>query len=109
MAPAEGETRLDEYITLAQAAAELPPRRGGRPTTLQCLYRWTNQGCRGVRLRFVQVGATRCTNRRFLAEFFEALTRDSIGTAESGPPIRTPAARRKAIEKAKRDFEAIKP
>jgi hypothetical protein len=109
MSPAQDETRLDEYITLAQAAAELPARRGGRRTTLQCLYRWTGRGCRGVKLQFIQIGATRCVTRRFLADFFEALTRDSIGTAESGPPIRTPAARRKAIEKAKRDFEAIKP
>jgi hypothetical protein len=98
---------LDVYITLRQAAAELPARRAGRPTGLHCVYRWTTIGCRGRILQCLQVGGVRCTTRRWLAEFFEALTCDSTATPESGPPIRTPAARRKAIERAKREFEAM--
>src|SRR5689334_16919503 len=52
---------LSELITLAQAADELPRRRGGRKTHRATLYRWTDTGCRGVKLQFTQVGATRCT------------------------------------------------
>jgi Protein of unknown function (DUF1580) len=67
------------YITLTQAAAELPRRRGGRQTNVSTLYRWTTAGCRGVKLEYVQVGATRCTTREALARFFERLTEASTG------------------------------
>jgi hypothetical protein len=87
-----GAAHLDEYLPLAQAAGELPRRRGGKKTTAQCLYRWTGVGCRGVKMRYTQVGATRCTTRRWLAEFFAALTAGSTG-APAAAPVRTTAAR----------------
>src|SRR5262249_36633047 len=68
------------------------------------------------RLRFVQVGATRCTTRRWLAEFFGRLTAASDGApspppdrAPSGAPLapRTAAARRRAVEAAERELDRL--
>lgn len=70
---------LTEYITLTQAAAELPRRRGGKKTHVVTLYRWTTKGCRGAKLRYAMVGCTRCTTRQWLAEFFERITQASGG------------------------------
>jgi hypothetical protein len=101
--------RLDELITLTQAAAEQPCRRAGKKMSVQCVYRWTGpRGCRGIRLNFTQCGATRCTTRRWLAEFYAALAAQSRGEATaaapatSAPPLasRSPAARARAIAKA---------
>ena len=65
------DTTLEKPISLAQAAAELPPRRAGRPASVSCLYRWSTAGCRGVVLETIQIGGTRCTSREALQRFFE--------------------------------------
>lgn len=73
-------------ITLAQAAASLPRRRGGRRTHVATLYRWSTRGCRGVVLETVQVGGTRCTTQEALQRFCEALTRSAgLGAGEATP------------------------
>jgi hypothetical protein len=105
--------RLREHIPLAQAAAELPRRRRGKKTHVASLYRWTTTGCRGVKLRYVQVGATRCTTREWLADFFERLTAASTGAAtpqaESTPPLssRMLSARARAVAQAERELEKL--
>ncbi len=71
MTIAEGD---DVLLPLAQLAAELPRRKGGRPTSKNTLYSWTREGCRGIKLAYVQIGATRCTSRRAMTEFFRQLT-----------------------------------
>jgi hypothetical protein len=86
-----GWDRLTERVPLAQAAAELPCRRAGKRTHVATLYRWTQRGCRGVRLRYVMVGVTRCTTRQWLNEFFDELTSRAEGPAEASPGC-TPAA-----------------
>lgn len=92
------DTATEEVFPLATAAAKfVPARRAGRPTNVSCLYRWTQRGCRGVRLEYVQVGATRCTSREALARFFERLTAKSKGEA---PPVRTAAHRAREIARA---------
>ncbi len=96
-----------EYITLAQAAAELPRRRAGRKTSIQTLYRWCSTGCRGVRLRYVQVGATRCTTRLWLSDFIGALT----AAAEHTPAPAAPAkpispTRRRELERVDAELAA---
>jgi hypothetical protein len=48
------------------------------------VYRWTGRGCRGVRLRYVQRGGTRCTSRNWLEAFFAELT--AAGRAPPPPP-----------------------
>src|SRR5689334_22581951 len=89
-----GSTR---YITLAQAAGELPRRRRGRKIHISTLYRWTVSGCRGVKLRYSQLGATRCTTREWLSEFFDQLTAASERDPAPSSLPRIPASRRRAI------------
>lgn len=64
-------------LTFAQVAAELPPRRNGRPTSPMTLYRWANEGYQGIYLEYRQVGSIRMTTRRWIGEFFDALTERS--------------------------------
>jgi hypothetical protein len=73
---------IKSYLPLAKIAALL----GLHVATV---YRWTNRGCRGFRLGFVQRSATRCTTREWLDDFFEQLTRASQGPV---PPPRAPTA-----------------
>jgi hypothetical protein len=88
----KGAVADDELIPLTKAAALLPYRRRGRPTHVATVYGWTLKGCRGEYLRFVQVGATRCTTPAWLAEFFARLTlaSQSPGTSPGAmEPVQT--------------------
>jgi hypothetical protein len=98
--------RLDEYISLRQAAAELPRRRAGRKTHVATLYRWCDVGCRGIKLRFVMIGESRCTTRAWLAEFFDALTAARQGGPKS-LPARTSAAWTRAVAKAEAELDRL--
>jgi Protein of unknown function (DUF1580) len=119
IAPTEippADSRLSDLIPLTQVACELPRRRGGKKTHIATLYRWCSPGCRGVRLRYVQCGATRCTTRAWLNEFFEALAARSTSPTpadDRGGPVpasalppsgRTATARRRAVEAADREL-----
>jgi hypothetical protein len=105
---------LDELITPATACAELPRRRRGARVAIPTLYRWMNGGCRGVRLRYAQIGGTRCVSRRWLSEFFAALAvqagRVPAPPAPATPAVRsrTASAREKADAKAARDLDQHK-
>ncbi|MHB1426000.1 MAG: DUF1580 domain-containing protein [Gemmataceae bacterium] len=68
------ETKLEELLSLADAARLLPARRRGKRPHISCLYRWTTTGCRGVVLESVMVGGTRCTSREALARFISRLS-----------------------------------
>ena len=95
----------EELLTLKEAAKTVPCRRGGSKTSVSCLYRWTNNGCRGIRLEYVQVGATRCTSREALTRFFSALTAQAETrqkTARSPQPAHLPVHRRIEIAAAER-------
>jgi hypothetical protein len=92
-----------ELITLRQAAAELPRRRAGKKTHVSCIYRWTSDGLRGIKLRYAQCGATRCTTRRWLAEFFDALAAVSRGDAPASFP--DSAARRRELERVDAELD----
>ena len=95
----------ESVISLSEAAKSLPRRRAGKKPNIATLYRWTNVGCRGVVLEFLQIGATRCTSREALQRFFDALTAQADSTTV---PLtvssfdRMPAGRRKQIEAAER-------
>jgi hypothetical protein len=79
----------ETLITFREATRSLPRRRGGHPTNLSTLYRWRQMGCRGVRLEFTMVGATRCTSREALQRFFDRLT-EAAESRQAGPvPQRT--------------------
>jgi hypothetical protein len=47
------------------------------------------------------------TTRRWLGEFFEQLTAEKSGQAAPPPAIRTPARRRREIERANRELDDI--
>ena len=64
----------EHVISLTEAAKRCPTRRGGKHTSISCLYRWTTSGCKGEVLESIQVGGTRCTSREALARFFQQLT-----------------------------------
>jgi hypothetical protein len=91
----------EEIVSLTDAAKLLPARRGGKRAHVSCLYRWTQSGCKGVRLESIQVGGTRCTSREALGRFFERLS-NSTGSGE--PSIRTPNQRARAADQAERDL-----
>ena len=101
------DTASEQIITLAQAAAELPRRRRGRKCHVSTIYRWTVAGCRGVKLEFVQVGATRCTSRAALGRFFDRLTAGAVPQSDAGE-VRTTDARRRANEKVDRELDALR-
>ena len=78
------DTLVETLLPLAQAADELPRRRRGRKTNLSTLYRWSQAGCRGVRLETIQIGGTRCTSREALQRFFERLSQAREATPAGG-------------------------
>jgi hypothetical protein len=98
---------LDELIALKDLAALLPRRRGGKKTHVATLFRWTTCGLHGQRLRYVQVGNTRCSTVAWAHEFFGALARAPPTPAATPLAGRTPAARRKAIEAADRELDRL--
>jgi hypothetical protein len=56
------------------------------------------------KLRFVMRGREACTTRAWIAEYLEGLTQDRlVGPGEPASP-RTPAARRKAVDRADREL-----
>jgi hypothetical protein len=98
------DTLTEAILPLAQAADELPRRRRGRKTNVSTLYRWSQAGCRGVRLETIQIGGTRCTSREALQRFFERLSQvQASGHVGEGEP--SPAPARRSSTHRQRDSE----
>jgi hypothetical protein len=77
----------NDLLTLGEARSLVPRRRGKHPS-LKTMYRWSSRGCRGVRLRTVQVGGSRMTCSTWVMTFLDELTARSIpGGAASTPTI----------------------
>ena len=94
---------LEETFSLTAAAKRLPCRRGGKRTNVATIYRWSQVGCRGIRLETICIGAPRCTSMEALQRFFDALT----AQAEPSPILTPPPAalsksRQQQIEAAER-------
>jgi len=90
---------IENVLSFAEATQKLPRRRKGARPNLATIYRWCQQGVRGIRLESIMVGATRCTSIEALQRFFNALT----AAAESdtpAPPAPPAKHRRRAIEAA---------
>jgi hypothetical protein len=105
------DPQTEHLISFRQAAEELPRRRQGRKIAVPTFYRWSTDGCRGVVLETIQVGASRCTSREALSRFFAALTaaRATPSGRSTDPPAgdRTPNQRRRADAAAARRAEAL--
>ncbi|HLA84322.1 MAG TPA: DUF1580 domain-containing protein [Thermoguttaceae bacterium] len=84
---------LEETFSLTDAAKRLPCRRKGKRPNVATLYRWAQQGVRGVRLETICVGATRCTSMEAIQRFCDALTAKADRPA--APPAPRITARRK--------------
>jgi hypothetical protein len=97
----------EELLTLTEAAKAIPRRRGNRPVHVSCIYRWTQSGCKGIRLESIQIGGTRCTSREALARFFAALSQQAGLTADSGTATRSTARRQKDSERAAKELEQL--
>jgi hypothetical protein len=67
----------ESVLTFRAAIKLLPRRRRGRSVNVATMYRWSQRGCRGVRLETIQVGGTRCTSIEAVQRFFEALSADA--------------------------------
>jgi hypothetical protein len=52
---------IEDVLSLTEAAARLPRRRGGKAVNVVTLYRWASHGCKGVRLEVIQIGGAKCT------------------------------------------------
>lgn len=104
----QSDTSLTELITLSQAASELPPRRAGKKPDVSCLHRWSSHGLRGVRLRYEQVGSTKCTTRQWVRDFFTALKAANEGEHNTAPaPTRSVAARKRAVAAAQAELDNL--
>jgi hypothetical protein len=84
----------DELLTLSQAAALFPPRRGNAKVATSTLWRWYTRGSRGVRLEVARVGGAVYTTREAIRDFVVARS----GATPSAPQSSGPSSRsRKAM------------
>ena len=97
----QDESHIERVVSLTAATKLLPHRRRGARPNAATLNRWASQGCRGVILETLCVGATRCTSVEALQRFCEAVTTASLPASMPEPPRHTPG-RRKQIESAEK-------
>ena len=95
---------VETVLSLTDAAARLPRRRGGKRVNVATLYRWASNGCRGVRLETIQIGGTRCTSMQALQRFFDRLSTPGAGPV--GPDHRREARVRQRDERVERELAA---
>ena len=75
----------EQLIPLSVAARETPNRTGGSGINISTIWRWSQSGCRSVRLETVMVGGIRMTSREAMQRFFEAVTAHSKIPADTAP------------------------
>jgi len=92
----------EQVVTLTDACKHLPQRRGGKRPALPTLYRWTNEGTRGIRLEYTMIGSTRCTSLEALQRFFDRLTAAAEADQPQVPPATLSRSRQRQIEAAER-------
>lgn len=101
------DIQAEQVITPAKAAQLCPERRSGVRPNVATLWRWMQQGVRGIKLESIMCGATRCTSVEALQRFFDALTA-AADAEHSGAivPPRVSKSRNKAIAAAARRLAA---
>jgi hypothetical protein len=93
----------ETVLSLTDAAATLPRRRGGRRVNTATLYRWASHGCRGVKLETIQIGGTKCTSQEALRRFFNRLAGPGHDPSVAAGSARHPAPDRRL----QRDEQAV--
>ena len=98
------------FLTLAQIAAGIPAARASESISVATLSRWITQGCPGrdgtaTKLKATQTaaGGRWLVQQADLDQFFAALAGE-LETPTTAPN-RTDAARRKEVERAKRELQ----
>src|SRR5438034_6125001 len=100
------EIAKGQGMLLSQAARRFPPNRKGRPVTLSCILRWVLEGVRGPIGERINLEAARCAGKwlttpgaieRFIA-------RQTPNMQERPPSPSTPAARKRAAERAAKEL-----
>ncbi len=93
----------ESVVSLTDTIKHLPRRRGGRDVHVATLYRWAQRGVRGVRLKILKVGGTKCTSLEALQRFFERLGARAAGDPQ---PVRTTKQRERASQIANDELAA---
>lgn len=88
----------EKIITLPEAAAMLPARRGGKRVHVSTLFRWAQKGSRGVRLEVVRIGSALHTSKEAMQRFCDRLTEAHPIPVQA--EVATPASRREAHARA---------
>jgi hypothetical protein len=97
-------------LSLAAAAAQIPPARNGKRCHLSTVLRWVLRGARSpaghlVKLEAVRLGGRWLTSREALQRFSERLTPRLEGDERTVP--RSPAKRRRADERAEAELDKM--
>jgi hypothetical protein len=100
------DLKTEQLLSLCEAARRLPPGRRGRPVHFSCVLRWIMDGVRTphgkVQLEAIRMGGRWITSVEALERFAAAQTPD---LTERPQLPRTPAARRRASERAAAELE----
>lgn len=94
------DIQSETVLSFADAARQLPKRRGGKRVNIATLYRWASQGFRGVFLEYLQVGGTRCTSLEALDRFFQGCTPGNGST----PCASTSRSRSRRVQRAEKSL-----
>lgn len=86
-------------LTEVPKLAEMPRLRGGKRPHIATIYRWAQNGIRGVKLETVRLGGTVCTSVEAIQRFVERLS-DPTSTTRPSPT----KARQRQVEAAERQL-----
>lgn len=106
------DLRSESTISLTQAAKMLPDGRVGKPVNLSTVLRWVTKGIKVpgsgavVRLEGIRMGGRWITSVEALERFAARTTPDL--NAEPAKLSRTPAARQRGNDRAKRELAAAR-
>lgn len=95
----------ETLVPIREVPRLLPPRPNGKRVHISACYRWLSRGVKGIVLESVKIGGSTYTSREALQRFAEQLSPVSRPNAPLYSP--TPASRRRHIEEAARQAEAI--
>ena len=99
----------DQLVSLSKAATRFPGCRGTTHVNVSTVWRWASSGCRAVdgrlvKLRVIKAGSRWFTTDSAIKEFCDSLSRPENPDTEE-IELRSPAASRRASEKAARELE----
>jgi hypothetical protein len=94
----------ETVFPLSKAPNHTPLSSSGKKLHVATVFRWKD-GIRGVKLETIRIGGTLYTTAEALQRFFERLSATDAGPEAA--PLRSPAARRKAIERADRELTSL--